>query len=270
MSVAIPRLMVDLGIPATSAQWLTTAFLLTMAVVIPITGLLMQRFHTRQVFLIAMSLFVIGTVVATVSPGFELLLVARVIQASGTALMVPLLMTTAMTLEPPETRGRRMGSITVVISVAPAIGPTISGLVLNALPWRFLFAIILPVAVAALIVGAVRMPNVTEPRPTPIDALSVVLSAVGFGGLVFGLSHFGESGGTLDPTVLAPLVVAPLQSLCSSTAKRSWRSTTGRSSTCAPSRAQRSHFRWPSSRLSPCRSSAHSSCCRSTCRTSSG
>jgi DHA2 family lincomycin resistance protein-like MFS transporter len=210
MSVAIPRLMGDLGIPATSAQWLTTAFLLTMAVVIPITGLLIQRFHTRHVFLVAMSLFVMGTVVATVSPGFELLLVARVIQASGTALMVPLLMTTAMTLEPPETRGRRMGSITVVISVAPAIGPTISGLVLNALPWRFLFAIILPVAVAALIVGAVRMPNVTEPRPTPIDALSVVLSAIGFGGLVFGLSHLGESGGTLDPTVVASLVVGVL------------------------------------------------------------
>jgi DHA2 family lincomycin resistance protein-like MFS transporter len=122
MSVAIPRLMVDLGIPATSAQWLTTAILLTMAVVIPITGLLIQRFHTRHIFLAAMSLFVIGTMVATVSPGFELLLVARVIQASGTALMVPLLMTAAMTLEPPETRGRRMGSITVVISVAPASG----------------------------------------------------------------------------------------------------------------------------------------------------
>ena len=102
-----------------------------MAVVIPMTGFLLQRLHTRAIFILAMSLFSLGTLAAALAPGLELLVVARVIQASGTAIMMPLLMTTVMTLVPPETRGKTMGNITTVISVAPAIGPTLSGLILN-------------------------------------------------------------------------------------------------------------------------------------------
>ncbi len=131
MSVAIPRLMESLGVTAGAAQWVTTAFLLTMAVVIPMTGFLLQRLHTRAVFILAMSLFSIGTLAAALAPGLELLVVARVIQASGTAIMMPLLMTTVMTLVPAETRGKTMGNIMMVISVAPAIGPVLSGLILN-------------------------------------------------------------------------------------------------------------------------------------------
>ena len=128
MSVAIPRLMASLGVDGGAAQWVTTAFLLTMAVVIPMTGFLLQRLHTRAIFILAMSLFSLGTLAAALAPGLELLVVARVIQASGTAIMMPLLMTTVMTLVPPETRGKTMGNITMVISVAPAIGPALSGL----------------------------------------------------------------------------------------------------------------------------------------------
>jgi len=207
MGVATPRLMVDFGISAGAAQWLTSAFLLTMAVVIPLSGFLMQRFHTRHLYLAAMSLFLVGTLVAALAPGFEILLLARIIQAGGTAVMVPLLMTTAMTLEPPATRGRRMGSITVVIAVAPAIGPTIAGLILSQFSWRFLFFVMLPLALAALIFGALWMKNVTEPVATPVDVFSVVLSALAFGGIVFGLSHIGESGGSVGAGVIVPLVV---------------------------------------------------------------
>jgi DHA2 family lincomycin resistance protein-like MFS transporter len=121
--------------------------------------------------------------------------------------MLPLLMTTAMTLEPPATRGRRMGSITIVIAVAPAIGPTIAGLILSQLSWRFLFAVMLPLAAGALILGALRMQNVTEPRPTPVDVISILLAALGFGGIVFGLSHIGETPGAIGPGVIAPLTV---------------------------------------------------------------
>ncbi|MET4783692.1 MDR family MFS transporter [Glaciihabitans sp. UYNi722] len=193
MGVALPRLTVDLGITPSSAQWLTAAFMLTMAVVIPITGFLLQRFNTRPLFIAAMSLFSLGTLVAAVAPGFEILLVARVIQASGTAIMFPLLMTTVMTLVPPATRGRMMGNISIVISVAPAIGPTISGLILSVLDWRWMFILVLPIAVAALIVGGSLMKNVTDPRPTRFDVLSVILSAFGFGGLVYGLSNAGTA-----------------------------------------------------------------------------
>jgi DHA2 family lincomycin resistance protein-like MFS transporter len=191
MGVAIPRLMLSLNVTAAAAQWLTTAFLLTMAVVIPVTGFLLQRLHTRVIFLLAMSFFSTGTLVAALSPSLELLVVARVIQASGTAIMLPLLMTTVMTLVPPETRGRTMGNITTVISVAPAIGPTLSGLILNYLHWRWLFWLVLPIALLSLWLGWRRIENVTTPREAPLDIASVVLSAFAFGGTVYGLSMLG-------------------------------------------------------------------------------
>lgn len=207
MGVAIPHLMKDLGITALAAQWLTTAFLLTMAVVIPTTGFLIQRISTRRLYIIAMGLFVTGTAIAAAAPGYELLLVARIVQASGTAIMLPLLMTTVMRLEPHETLGRRMGNISIVISVAPALGPTISGLILNTLSWRFLFIFVLPIALTMLIVGARRMLNVGESSKAPIDIPSVILSAFGFGGVVFGLSSIGSSAEGSYLSVLIPLIV---------------------------------------------------------------
>jgi len=203
MGVAIPPIMEALGVPASAAQWLTTAFLLTMAVVIPVTGFLLQRLNTRPIFITALSLFSIGTAVAIVSPNLEILIAARVIQASGTAIMMPLLMTTVMTLVPPEARGRTMGNISIVMSVAPAIGPTISGLILNYLGWQWLFILVLPIALGALLLGMRKMVDVSEPRYAPLDALSVVISAFAFGGIVYGLSNLGvpAAPGTLSPLV---------------------------------------------------------------------
>jgi DHA2 family lincomycin resistance protein-like MFS transporter len=195
MGVALPVLMQDLGVSAATGQWLTTGFMLTMAVVIPATGFIMGRFRLRPIFITAMSLFTLGTAIAAAAPGFGVLLAGRVVQASGTAIMLPLLMTTALTLVPPSIRGRTMGTISIVISVAPAIGPTISGLVLSQLSWRWIFIVMLPVALIALSLGAWKVRDVTEPRPTRLDVLSLLLSAVGFGALIFGLSSIGESAG---------------------------------------------------------------------------
>ncbi|MBV7410447.1 MDR family MFS transporter [Maritimibacter sp. DP1N21-5] len=195
MSVALPRLMVDLDVTASAAQWLTTAFLLTMAVVIPITGFLIQRFHTRTVFITALSFFSFGTLLCALAPGLPALVMGRVVQACGTAIMMPLLMTTIMTLVPPESRGKTMGNISIVISVAPAIGPTISGIILNLLDWRWMFWLVLPIGLGALALGYAKLVNVTEPRRVPLDILSVPLAAVGFGGLVYGLSTIGEGHG---------------------------------------------------------------------------
>lgn len=193
MGVAIPHLIDDLSITAVAAQWLTTAFMLTMAVVIPISGFLLQRYTTRTMFIAAMSLFSLGTLIAFLSPGFPLLVVARVVQASGTAIMMPLLMTTIMNTVPPHIRGRMMGRVSVVISLAPAIGPTMSGLLLDTVGWRWIFGIVLPLALVALAVGARWIHNLGEPTDAPIDVISVILSALGFGGLVFGLSQIGGS-----------------------------------------------------------------------------
>jgi DHA2 family lincomycin resistance protein-like MFS transporter len=208
MGVAIPHLMKDLGITALAAQWLTTAFLLTMAVVIPTTGFLIQRISTRRLYVVAMGLFVAGTALAVAAPGFEVLLIARIIQASGTAIMLPLLMTSVMSLEPRETLGRRMGNISIVISVAPALGPTISGLILSQLNWRFLFVFILPIAITMLIIGARRMRNVGETSRASIDIISVILAALGFGGIVFGLSSLGAPASVGNTSILlAPFII---------------------------------------------------------------
>ncbi|MFD5599765.1 MDR family MFS transporter [Leucobacter sp. NPDC058333] len=205
MAIAIPELNKTLGIPPELGQWLTSAFMLTMAVVIPTTGFLLQRFTTRQVFLAAISTFVLGTAICLVAPGFEMLLAGRVVQAAGTGIMMPLLMTTIMNVVPARSRGRMMGRVGLVISLAPALGPTLSGVVLDTLGWRWLFGIILPIAVVALLLGAKWMTNLGETTQAPIDVLSIVLSALAFGGIVFGLSQIGGHGasaGASSPGVI--------------------------------------------------------------------
>jgi DHA2 family lincomycin resistance protein-like MFS transporter len=195
IGVAIPQFIIAFTIDASAAQWLSAAFMLTMAVVIPITGFLLQRFNTRPIFIAAMSFFSAGTAIAVLAPGFDVLLIARVVQACGTAIMFPLLITTVMELVPPATRGRTMGNISIVISVAPALGPSISGLILNTFDnqWRWLFILVLPIAIAALIVGGIRVKNVATPKKTKFDVPSVILSAFGFGGLVYGISNLGTA-----------------------------------------------------------------------------
>jgi MFS transporter, DHA2 family, lincomycin resistance protein len=199
MSVAIPHLMGDLGVTASAAQWLTTAFLLTMAVVIPVTGFLLQRINTRPIFMLAMSIFTVGTLVCAISPGIELLITGRVVQAIGTAIMMPLLMTTVMTLVAPEARGKFMGNMSIVMSMAPALGPAIGGFILEHLEWRWIFILVMPIAIAALALGAVKIKNVSTTRYAPLDYLSVVLSALAFGGLVYGISSLGEGASHEQP-----------------------------------------------------------------------
>lgn len=203
MSVAVPTIIDDLNITAANGQWLTTAFALTLAVVIPVTGWLQQRLSTRQVFTTAMSLFVAGTLIAATAPVFGVLVLGRVVQASGTALMMPLMMTTVLTIVPMHLRGRIMGRISIVMSVAPAVGPAISGVLLQTFDheWRALFWVMLPIALVMLGIGIARVPNVSETRDVPLDIPSVILSALGFSGIVYGLSSIGEAAeaGTLLP-----------------------------------------------------------------------
>ncbi|MFI9381509.1 DHA2 family efflux MFS transporter permease subunit [Kutzneria sp. NPDC052558] len=192
LSVALRDLTIDLDISTTTVQWLTSGFLLTMAVVIPTTGFMLERLTPRQVFLASLTAFSLGTLLCAVATGFPMLLAGRIVQACGTAVMLPLLMTTVMRLVPVERRGATMGTITIVIAVAPAIGPTIGGAVLSSLGWRWMFGVVLPLSVAALIVGAILLRLDSETRSVPLDVPSVILSALGFGGVLFGLSGSGD------------------------------------------------------------------------------
>lgn len=192
---AIPRLMDSLSITEQSAQWVSTAFMLTMAAVIPITGWFLQRVTTRQAYAIAMGVFLAGTVLSAVAPSFEVLLLGRIVQAAGTAVMMPLLMTTLMIVVPEHDRGRVMGNVTLAISVAPALGPAVSGLILQVGSWRMLFVVVLPIAGLVTLLGLRKVENISDPQVSSIDWLSVGVAALGFGGLVYGLSLFGEGGG---------------------------------------------------------------------------
>lgn len=204
MNVALQRLMVDLGVDAPTVQWLSTGFMLTMAVVIPTTGFILQSLSTRAVFMLAMGLFAGGTALAAVAPGFEILLLARIVQAGGTAIMLPLLMTTILTLVPLAKRGAVMGNVSIAISVAPAMGPTVSGMILEHFTWRFMFVFVLPVALVALAIGARYLTNIGETEKTKLDILSVLLTVPAFGGLVYGLSQIGGGhGGQSGPGTVA-------------------------------------------------------------------
>ncbi|MEX5299855.1 MDR family MFS transporter [Kocuria sp. CPCC 205292] len=188
LTVALPNLMDDFQVGAPTAQWLTTGFMLTMAVVIPTTGWMLQRFTTRDLFTAAMVLFLAGTILAAIAPTFPVILTARIIQAGGTAIILPLLMTTTLTYVPVAHRGTIMGLNSVVISVAPAIGPTLSGIVVDALGWRWVFGLMIPIAAIVFLAGLVLLRTTGATRMAPLDIASIVLSAFAFGGIVYALA----------------------------------------------------------------------------------
>jgi DHA2 family lincomycin resistance protein-like MFS transporter len=205
MVIALPRVMTDLDVTASTGQWLTTAYMLTMAVVIPATGFLTERYSMRTVFTLAMLLFAAGTLVAVLAPGFDMLLVARIIQAVGTAIVLPLSYTAVSTLVPETRRGSVLALVTVATAAAPSIGPVVAGAILSRLDWHWLFIAILPIAIGSLVLGNIMIRVPSTPRKVGLDALSVILSAVGFASLVYGLASFGEGA--------ADAVVSPWASL---------------------------------------------------------
>ncbi|MGA4722241.1 MDR family MFS transporter [Fictibacillus nanhaiensis] len=194
LSTALPSIMKDFGLNENKVQWLTTAFLLTNGVMIPISAYLIERFSTRKLFLTAIGLFGLGTLLAAVSNSFLLLLTARIIQASGSGIMLPLMMTVILTVIPKEKRGRMMGWAGIVISFGPAIGPTLSGILLEFFSWRALFFTVLPIVALVMVLAYIYVKNVTKLTYPRIDILSILLSSLGFGGLLYGFSIAGENG----------------------------------------------------------------------------
>lgn len=208
LNVALAKIMSDLRISPSVAQWLSTGYLLVIGVLIPCTAFLIQRFTTRFLFLAAMGLFSAGTLLAAISPGFLLLLLGRMLQAAGTGVMFPLLTNVVFAMVPLEKRGSAMGLIGIVITLAPAMGPTISGFIVEHFSWRALFYSVLPIALVVIFFAYFRLRNVTETTKSRIDLLSLSLSTVGFGGIVFGFSSAGEGhGGWTSGMAAIPITV---------------------------------------------------------------
>ncbi len=194
LATALPSIMEDFGLNENKVQWLTTAFLLTNGVMIPISAFLIESFSTRKLFLTAFSIFGIGSIIAAVSHTFPLLLIGRIVQASGSGIMLPLMMTVVLTVIPREKRGGAMGMAGIVISFGPAIGPTLSGWLLNYYSWRSLFYVVIPIVVLTVVIAYFTVKNVTKLSHPRIDIISIILSSLGFGGLLFGFSSAGEDG----------------------------------------------------------------------------
>ncbi|HLR57544.1 MAG TPA: MDR family MFS transporter [Beutenbergiaceae bacterium] len=199
VSIALPQLATTLEVSTSTIQWLISGFLLTMAVVIPMTGFLLNKFSPRTMFLAAVGSFTVGTLVCAAAPNFAGLLAGRVVQASGTAVMIPLVMTSVMQLIPAERRGAMMGTISIVIGVAPAIGPTTGGAILALLGWRWMFWLVFALAVVLFALGAARLHVPAKKEPSTLPAGSVALSAGGFASLLYGLSTLGQPGALVPP-----------------------------------------------------------------------
>ncbi|MDK7925905.1 MAG: MDR family MFS transporter [Staphylococcus simulans] len=205
LATALPSIMKDFNIEYTQVQWLTTGFLLTNGIVIPLSAMVIQRFSTRQVFLTSILIFLVGTLVAGISPNFTVLLIARIIQALGSGIMMPLMMTTILDVFEPQERGKYMGIFGLVIGLAPAIGPTLSGYIVEYSHWRSLFHVVTPIAVITFLMSLKLIKNVGTASKVPIDILSIALSVVGFGGLLYGTSSIARDGWD-DPIVLTTII----------------------------------------------------------------
>ncbi|MED4531251.1 DHA2 family efflux MFS transporter permease subunit [Metabacillus fastidiosus] len=206
MSVATPELMIDFNISATTAQWLTTGYMLVNGILIPMTAYFMQRFTTRQLFQSSMWIFLVGTIVSALATNFSVLLTGRMIQAAGAGIIMPLLMNVILTLFPPEKRGAAMGMVGFAIIFAPAIGPTLAGYIMENYEWEMMFYGMIPLAVLVIICGHIYLKNVSEQIAAKIDILSVILSTLTFGTLLYGFSRAGSAGWSSNE-VLASFVV---------------------------------------------------------------
>lgn len=209
LATALPHIMEDLHLAANMAQWLTSIYLLVNGVMIPVTAFLIERFTTRALFLSAIGLFAGGTFICAVAPHFPVLLLGRIIQAAGAGIIMPLMQTILFLLFPVHKRGTAMGIFGLVIGFAPSIGPALSGWFVEHFPWRGLFYMILPIAVLDLLLAYAILKNVTEQTYPKADILSIMLSTLGFGGLLYGVSMAGTSG-WLSEQVLVTILIGCL------------------------------------------------------------
>ncbi|WP_010530318.1 MDR family MFS transporter [Lentibacillus jeotgali] len=194
LATALPTIQDAFSISQGEVQWMTTAFLMTNGIMIPVSAFLIDRFTTRGLFITAIGLFGAGTAIAAIATTYPVLLLGRVVQASGSGIMLPLLMTVLLAVISVERRGTAMGMIGIVIAFGPAIGPTLSGWLLEHFSWRSLFITVLPIVAVTITVAALFLRNVTDLRKPKIDVLSIVLSSVGFGSFLYGFSIASESG----------------------------------------------------------------------------
>lgn len=206
LNMALTNVMDQFSITAATAQWLTTGYLLTLAILVPISALLMKWFSTRQLVIGGLVISLAGAVLAALSPNFVILETGRIVQAMGTGIIMPVMVSVLLVIFPIHKRGVVMGIMGLVITLGPALGPTISGVVISTLGWHYIFWISAAFYVLLTLAAVLKIENVGEITKPKIDVLSIILSTVGFGGLIYGLASMAGAPFTA-PIVWAPLLV---------------------------------------------------------------
>ncbi|MEY8407226.1 MDR family MFS transporter [Adlercreutzia muris] len=207
LSPALPAIMNDLAVDATTVQWLTSGYSLVEAVVIPLSAYLIGRFSTRQLFISAFALFTAGSLAAAIAPNFWVLLLGRVLQAACTGMSMPMVFTVILLVFPREKRGTAMGVIGLIIGFAPAVGPSVAGLLVDSVGWRALFGVVTALSVVVIVLAVAVLKNYGDFARAPFDKLSVVLCTVGLVCLLYGLSTFASTDNMI---VTVALMVAGL------------------------------------------------------------
>lgn len=201
LAPALPGLMETFQVNAGTAQWVTSIYMLVNGIMVPISAYLIDKFPTRKLFFASMGVFIVGTVLCAMAPNFELLIVGRILQAAGAGVQMPLVAVVPMLIFPPEKRGTAMGMAGIVMSVAPAAGPVVAGMIIDSMGWRAMFWSIVPLGIVVLAASIFLLGNVGELKNPRLDMPSVLLSTVAFGGLLYGFSSASSLGWT-NPVVL--------------------------------------------------------------------
>lgn len=209
LNMALTNIMEDFSIDASTGQWLTTGYLLVLAILVPLSAYLVRWFTTRQLVVGALVISTLGALLAAIAPSFTVLLIGRLIQAIGTGIFLPLMFSVVLMVFPMQKRGAVMGIVGLVITAGPALGPTLSGLIISASSWHYIFVVMIALNIILIVIGAPKMENVSDMSKPKIDILSLVLSTVAFGGIVYALASLAESP-LSDVLVWAPLVAGVL------------------------------------------------------------
>lgn len=193
MITALPVIEHEMNVSLTLVQWLTTGYTLMIGVITPLSSNLYEKFKKRNIFLATIAIFILGTLIGCFATDFWLLLLARLVQACASGILMSFQMTTMISIYPIKKRGTILGMSGLVIAFGPAIGPTLSGLIVNTLGWRYIFILVLPMMLLVWLIGFFAFPNFSEPKDIKIDFISVGLSLLGSGLTLASLTFFQTS-----------------------------------------------------------------------------
>ncbi|EQC59275.1 DSBA oxidoreductase [Limosilactobacillus fermentum MTCC 8711] len=194
LNIALPKLSIAFNMSTATLQWLVTGYMLIIGIIMPLSSIISKWFSTRKIIIFALLVFILGSVLSAMAPSFVLLLTGRMIQGIGTGLILPLMFAVAMQIFPPQKLGAVNGIMALVIMFAPAIGPTLTGLILGIANWRWIFWSFIPLLVIALIFAVMELENVGHISKPRVDVLSIIESIIGFSGIVAGASLSSRYG----------------------------------------------------------------------------